>query len=59
MKKTVVINTLNELPKEFPLDDLFERLLVIEKIEKGLQDAKEKKTVPHSHVKREIEKWRR
>ena len=59
MKKTNVINVLNELPKEFSLDDLMERLLVIEKIDKGLQDMKEGKVISHATVKKEIEKWRR
>ena len=50
MKKTTVINALNELPKEFNLDDLIERLIVIEKIEKGLREAKAGKTTPHEKV---------
>jgi predicted transcriptional regulator len=57
MKKTTVINTLNELPKEFDLDDFLERLVVIDKIEQGLKDVKEGKTVSHEQVKKMISKW--
>lgn len=57
MKKTSVISILNDLPKEFSLDELLERLLVIEKIDKGLREVKEGKTVSHSKAKKEIEKW--
>lgn len=59
MKKTTVINTLNELPKEFELDELLERLIVIEKIDTGLRDAKEGKTVSHEVAKKMIAKWQR
>ncbi len=59
MKRQIVINALKELPGEFPLDDLMERLVVIEKIDKGLQDVKEKRTVSHAKVKRELAKWRK
>lgn len=57
MKKTTVINALNELPKEFLLDDLLERLLVIEKIDEGLKEAKQGKTVSHDKVKKMVSKW--
>ncbi|MBK7964914.1 MAG: hypothetical protein IPK10_06270 [Bacteroidetes bacterium] len=59
MKKTTVINTLNELPKEFQLDELLERLIVIEKIDAGLREAKEGKTVSHEVAKKMIAKWQR
>lgn len=59
MKKATVLNALNELPKEFNLDDFLERLLVIEKIDEGLKDLKEGKTVPHEKVKKMIAKWQK
>jgi hypothetical protein len=40
MKKSTVLYTLNELPKEFKLDEFLERLIVIQKIDEGLEDAK-------------------
>ena len=57
MKKTTVINTLNEFPKEFALDELLEKLIIIDKIETGLKDSKEGKTVSHSDAKKAISKW--
>ncbi|HTF03804.1 MAG TPA: hypothetical protein VK826_07245 [Bacteroidia bacterium] len=59
MKKTTVIEALSEFPKEFNLDDLMERLVVIEKIDAGLKDVKEGKTVDHADVKKMIRKWRK
>lgn len=57
MKKTTVINTLNEFPKEFKLDELLEKLIIIDKIEVGLKEAKEGKIVSHADAKKEISKW--
>lgn len=59
MKKTTVLNALNELPKEFNLDELLERLLVIEKIDEGLKEAKARKTVTHDNAKKIIAKWQK
>ena len=57
MKKSTVIQALNELPQKFDLDDLLERLIVIEKIDEALEDAKSGKTVSHDKVKKMVAKW--
>jgi predicted transcriptional regulator len=57
MKKSTVIQTLNELPQKFDLDELLERLMVIEKIDEALEDAKLGKTVSHDKVKKMVAKW--
>jgi predicted transcriptional regulator len=50
MKKKNVIDAINEFPKEVNLNDLFERLIVKEKIEKGLLQIENGQTVPHNKV---------
>jgi hypothetical protein len=57
MKKSTVIQTLNELPQRFELDELLERLMVIEKIDEALKDAKSGKTVSHDKVKKMVVRW--
>ena len=58
MKKHTAIDVVNAFPKEFDLEDLFERLLFIEKVEKGLDQAKNGKTVSHEAVVKEFrKKW--
>lgn len=57
MKKSTVIETLNELPQKFDLDELLERLMVIEKIDEALEEAKSGKTVSHEKVKKMVAKW--
>ena len=57
MKKSTVINTLNELPQKFDLDEFLERLIVIQKIDEGLEDEKTGKTIRHDKVKKMVAKW--
>jgi len=57
MKKSTAIQTLNELPQKFDLDELLERLMVIEKIDEALEDAKSGKTVSYDKVKKMVAKW--
>jgi len=59
MKREKVIEAVNELPPEFNLEDLMERLVFIEKVNKGLDQLKEGKTLTHEEVKNEISKWRK
>jgi predicted transcriptional regulator len=57
MEKSTIIHTLNKLPKKFDLDDFLERLIVIEKIDEGIEEAKAGKTVSHDKVKKMVAKW--
>lgn len=58
MKKNKVIETLDHLPEEFHLEDLVEKLLFIEKVEKGIQDADEGKTMSLQEAKEKMgNKW--
>ena len=59
MKKSSVVHTLNDFPKEFKLDDFFERLIVIQKIDEGLEDLKAGNTVSHEKVKKLVAKWQK
>lgn len=37
MKKTQLLETIQDMPEEFSADDLIERLMILEKIEEGQQ----------------------
>ena len=58
MKRDKAIDTVKELPKEFELETLIERLVFVEKIEQGLAQLKKGKTVTHEKVKETAKKWR-
>jgi len=50
MKKELVIDAIREFPPDFELESLFEKLIFMEKVEKGLLQLEQEKTVPHSRV---------
>jgi len=57
MKRDKAIDTVKELPKEFELEALIERLVFIEKVEQGLTQLKKGKTLSHEKVKEIAKKW--
>lgn len=57
MKKDSVLDAINDFPQEFELEDLIEKLVFVEKVEKGLQQLEESKTTTHEVVKEAIKKW--
>jgi hypothetical protein len=58
MNKNRVIETLESLPDEFETEALIEKLLFIEKVEKGMKDVSEGKTISLQEAKNRFEtKW--
>jgi len=58
MKKSKVIETLDSLPEDFNTEELIERLIFIDKVEKGLQDLEEGRTISFEEAKDRINnKW--
>jgi len=59
MIKEKVIEVTKELPNEFDLDELIEKLIFIDKVEKGLIQLDEGKTLPHDEVKNKVKEWQK
>lgn len=58
MKKHTVIETLDSFEDEFDTELLIEKLLFIEKVEKGLKDIEEGKVIEYEEVKQKFfDKW--
>jgi hypothetical protein len=57
MKREKVIDAVNELPQEFDLDELIEKLILVEKVEQGLKQLDEGKTIDYAQVKELVKKW--
>ncbi|MEQ8471286.1 MAG: hypothetical protein RIC35_08870 [Marinoscillum sp.] len=57
MEKQATIDSIKELPDNFELEELFEHLLVLDKIEKGRKDIANNKSYTHQEVKKELGKW--
>jgi len=57
MKREKAIETVKELPREFELEVLLEKLVFVEKVEKGLVQLENGKTISHKKVKEIVKKW--
>ncbi|HEY8936157.1 MAG TPA: hypothetical protein VIM65_13085 [Cyclobacteriaceae bacterium] len=57
MKREKAIEAVNELPPEFSLEELMEKLVFVEKVDQGLKQLDQGKTVSHAQVKEMIKKW--
>jgi len=57
MKKADVIEAMKELPQDFELEKLLEKLVFMEKVEKGLLQLDQGITIPHDKVKEISEQW--
>ncbi|WP_198342286.1 hypothetical protein [Pedobacter psychrophilus] len=57
MKKVNAIEAINEMPNDFDLELLIEKLVFIEKVEAGLSQLEEGETKTHEEVKELIKGW--
>ena len=59
MHKKVVVDTIRKMSEKFELDDLIERLIILNKIERGQKDIESRKTTSHFDAKEHLSKWLR
>ena len=59
MTKDKVLETVNDLPQEFDLDEFIERLIFVDKVEKGLDQLNKGETKTHKEAKRIIKSWQK
>lgn len=59
MKKETALETVNDLPDKFELDELIEKLLLVDRVEKGLNQLDTGKTKTHSEVKKIVAGWKK
>ena len=57
--KEKVLETIRSLPDEFSLDELVDRLILLEKINTGLQEVGEGKIVSQEEAKGRMKKWQK
>jgi hypothetical protein len=59
MDKEKVLTAINDMPQNFDLDILMEKLILIEKVEKGLEQLKSGNTLTHAQVKQKVKEWQK
>ena len=58
MKKNTVIETVDSFGEEFDAEKVIEKLLFVEKVERGLKDIEEGKVLDYKEIKQKFtEKW--
>ncbi|MFT7511308.1 MAG: putative transcriptional regulator [Candidatus Pelagisphaera sp.] len=55
--KEKMLDTVQRLPEDASVEDALERLILLSKIEKGIEQADAGRTVPHAKVKERMAKW--
>lgn len=57
LTKTKLIEQIEKFPEEFSIDELVERLILIEKVELGLKQSEKDEIISDSDLDKEIEQW--
>lgn len=57
MTKAQILETVNQLPDDFELEDLFERLLLIKRIEEGIRQSDNGETLTETEAKNYLSRW--
>lgn len=57
MRKSAVLDSISNLPDEFSIDEIIERLIIIEKIDKGRQQVQDGKINTEDQAKAKLSKW--
>lgn len=57
LTKNTVRQSIENLPDSFTIDEHIEQLIFVEKLEEGIKQSDEGKTISNDDVKRMIEKW--
>ena len=55
--KQQVTETLQDMPDEFEMDEIVDRLILLDKIQQGLMDFQEGKTFTEEEAAKRLEKW--
>jgi hypothetical protein len=57
LTRTQVVDTVEQMPEQFSLDLLFDRLLFISKVETGLAQSASSKVNSQDEARQKLSKW--
>ena len=55
--KTKLIETIDKFPETFSIDELIEKAILIDKIERGDEQSKNGNTITEEELEIEMQKW--
>ena len=56
-EKEVIVNAVQNLPADESFEEAMERLYILSKVERGLQQAEEGQTISHEEAIKRLDKW--
>jgi len=59
LTKEQVIEAINKLPAEFSVEQVIDELILLEKIETGLEQSKANDVIPDEQLDNELPEWLR
>ena len=57
LTKSTLMQSIDNLPDSFTIDELIDHLIFVEKVEKGVKESEEGRTISNEDVRKMIEKW--
>jgi predicted transcriptional regulator len=57
LTKEKIKTTIDALPDNFTIEDIIEELIILDKIEQGLNDVKEGRVYTTEEAKKRLDKW--
>ena len=57
LSKKQLLLTLQGMPDQFSIDDLLDRIILLQKIDTGLEQSKNEKTYSTEKAKEKLKKW--
>jgi hypothetical protein len=57
LTKTKLIEQIEKFPEVFSIDELIDKLILIEKIEHGVQQSAQGQVISEAELDKEIKKW--
>jgi predicted transcriptional regulator len=57
LTKTAVLNTITRFPDHFSIDELVDKMILLDKIERGIQQADHGKVISEEELDKKIEEW--
>ena len=57
LTKELVNSQIKEMPEEFTLDELIERIIIVEKVNRSLKEVEQGKTISEEELDKKMAKW--
>lgn len=57
LTKTKLIAEIKNFPEKFSIDELIEKLILLEKVEMGRQQSKKGDVISEAELEHEVKKW--